>query len=251
MHRSTPPAPYSCNTQHPDPTILPPTSGDWRWGVARGYRSSRGLGHPRALCEPPFVASPRHQEHYERVLATTRYRFATVQQRLTPTAVKRADPSLVIHAEYAKDRAAIVDATAHVVASACEVDADIVVISADAVFSGDGIARDEGSDPDPGWSYGRGKQKLNAVRLCGQPPPRSSGYRCSCRSIPTTTSCARSVRACRGRRNDPRVHGRDATTRARARGRCCGLEDRRPHDQRSGRKVAPSCEVGRWLVVRR
>jgi hypothetical protein len=36
--------------------------------------------------------------------------------RSTMTAVKRADPSLVIHAAYAHDRAAIVDATEHVVA---------------------------------------------------------------------------------------------------------------------------------------
>jgi len=83
----------------------------------------------------------------------------------TMTAVKRADPSLVIHAAYAKDRAAIVDATAHVVAATREVDADVVVISTDAVFCGDGIARAEGSEPDPVWSYGRWKAEAERIAL--------------------------------------------------------------------------------------
>ena len=83
----------------------------------------------------------------------------------TMTAVKRADPSLVIHAAYAHDRAAIVEATEHVVAAACEVDAEIVVISTDAVFGGDGIARDETSEPDPVWDYGRWKAQAERIAL--------------------------------------------------------------------------------------
>jgi dTDP-4-dehydrorhamnose reductase len=85
--------------------------------------------------------------------------------RSTMTAVKRADPSLVIHAVYAHDRAAIVDATEHVVAAASEVDADIVVISTDAVFCGDGIALDEASAPDPVWDYGRWKAEAERIAL--------------------------------------------------------------------------------------
>ncbi len=75
----------------------------------------------------------------------------------TMSAVQRADPSLIIHAAYAQDRGAIVDATEHVVAGAREVAAGIVFISTDAVFCGDGNARDERSDPDPVWDYGRWK----------------------------------------------------------------------------------------------
>jgi dTDP-4-dehydrorhamnose reductase len=85
--------------------------------------------------------------------------------RSTMTAVKHADPSLVIHAAYAHDRAAIVDATANVVAAAGEVDADVVVISTDAVFCGDGIARDEASVPDAVWDYGRWKAQAERVAL--------------------------------------------------------------------------------------
>ena len=85
--------------------------------------------------------------------------------RSTIAAVKHADPSLVIHAAYAQDRASIVDATEHVVAAACEVDADVVVISTDAVFRGDGIARDEASAPDPVWDYGRWKAEAERIAV--------------------------------------------------------------------------------------
>lgn len=89
--------------------------------------------------------------------------------RSTMMAVQRADPSLIIHAAYAKDRAAIVDATEHVVEAAGEVGADIVCISTDAVFRGDGIARDEASEPDPVSDYGRWKATAERIahRLSG------------------------------------------------------------------------------------
>jgi hypothetical protein len=48
---------------------------------------------------------------------------ARLRPVLIMTAVKRAEPSLVIHAAYAKDRASIVDATEHIVAATSEVDA--------------------------------------------------------------------------------------------------------------------------------
>jgi dTDP-4-dehydrorhamnose reductase len=66
-------------------------------------------------------------------------------------------PQLVIHAAYARDRASIVDATRHVVEAAGEVHADIVLVSSEAVFSGDGRPRAETSIPDPVWDYGRWK----------------------------------------------------------------------------------------------
>jgi len=87
--------------------------------------------------------------------------------RSTMTAMKRADPSLVIHAAYANDRAAIVDATEHVVDAPGEVDADIMVISTDAVFCGDGVERDEASAPDPVWDYGRWKAEAERIVLQG------------------------------------------------------------------------------------
>jgi dTDP-4-dehydrorhamnose reductase len=83
--------------------------------------------------------------------------------RASMTAVRLANPSLVIHAAYAYDRAAIVDATEHVVTAASEVDADILVISTDAVFCGDGVARDESSEPDPVWDYGRWKAEAERI----------------------------------------------------------------------------------------
>lgn len=56
-------------------------------------------------------------------------------------AVRQVQPSLVLHTAYAKDRASIIDASRHVVEAAAEVDADIVLVSTDAVFSGDGTPR--------------------------------------------------------------------------------------------------------------
>lgn len=112
--------------------------------------------------------------HGSAVIALThRHRVAGIREvhadlrdaRSTATAVKRADPSLVIHAAYAVDRAAIVDATAHIVDAACEVDANIVVISTDAVFCGDGIERNEASEPDPVWDYGRWKAEAERIAL--------------------------------------------------------------------------------------
>jgi dTDP-4-dehydrorhamnose reductase len=83
----------------------------------------------------------------------------------TMAAVQEADPALIIHAAYTYERAAIVDATEHVVAAAGAVDADVVFISTDAVFGGDGIARDEASPPDPVWEYGRSKAHAERIAL--------------------------------------------------------------------------------------
>lgn len=66
-------------------------------------------------------------------------------------------PGLVIHAGYARDRASIVDATTNVVDMAQEVSADLIFVSSEAVFSGDGAPRSEPARPDPVWDYGRWK----------------------------------------------------------------------------------------------
>lgn len=72
-------------------------------------------------------------------------------------------PSLVIHAAYAKDPGSIVDATRHVVDAAGHVGADVLYVSTDAVFDGDGIGRDEDAVPDPTWDYGRWKADAEHV----------------------------------------------------------------------------------------
>ncbi len=85
-------------------------------------------------------------------------------------AIRRAQPDLVIHAAYAKDRASIVDATDHLAQAATQHGATIVHVSTDAVFSGDGRARAEDSDPDPSQDYGRWKaeaERIVAARSAG------------------------------------------------------------------------------------
>lgn len=81
----------------------------------------------------------------------------------TMAAVRRANPSLVIHAAYAKDRASIVDATQHLIDACASAGAGVMFISSDAVFAGDGIARDEAAVPDPVWDYGRWKAEAERI----------------------------------------------------------------------------------------
>jgi dTDP-4-dehydrorhamnose reductase len=82
-------------------------------------------------------------------------------------AVAAVEPTLVIHAAYAKDRESIVDATRHVVDSAKAVGAEVLFISTDAVFLGDGLARDEQAAPDATWDYGRWKAAAESIVLDG------------------------------------------------------------------------------------
>lgn len=72
-------------------------------------------------------------------------------------------PRLVIHAAFARDEASIVDATRNVAEAAKRTGADCILISSEAVFSGDGRARSEGSRPDPVWDYGRWKAEAEAL----------------------------------------------------------------------------------------
>ncbi|HEY3831889.1 MAG TPA: sugar nucleotide-binding protein [Acidimicrobiia bacterium] len=120
------------------------------------------LGHwmmTTASADAPLVALT----HRHGVSGVSEVRADLRDAGSTMTAVGRANPSLIVHAAYAHDRAAVVDATEHVVAAACEVGADILFISTDAVFGGDGIERDEASQPDPVWDYGRWKAEAEDV----------------------------------------------------------------------------------------
>lgn len=74
-------------------------------------------------------------------------------------------PSLVIHAAMARDAASITGATENVVEGASIVGADVVYISTDAVFSGDGRPVDERARPDPVWDYGRWKAEAEKLVL--------------------------------------------------------------------------------------
>lgn len=78
-------------------------------------------------------------------------------------AVHRVRPSLVIHAAFAHDEASIVGATQNVVDAANGAGADVVYISSDAVFSGDGSPRHEDATPDPVWDYGRWKVQAEQI----------------------------------------------------------------------------------------
>lgn len=72
-------------------------------------------------------------------------------------AVRIAQPDVVIHAAYAKDRTSIVDTTEHVAAATARAGAWLVFISSDAVFAGDGRPMDEDAEPEPIQDYGRWK----------------------------------------------------------------------------------------------
>jgi dTDP-4-dehydrorhamnose reductase len=84
-------------------------------------------------------------------------------QRAVLAATRRVRPSLLIHTAYAKDEASIVTATRNVVDAATVVGADVMHISTDALFSGDGIPRDEDANPDPVSEYGRWKAVAEEV----------------------------------------------------------------------------------------
>jgi dTDP-4-dehydrorhamnose reductase len=79
--------------------------------------------------------------------------------------VRRVRPDVVVHAAYARDAASIVAATRNVALAAATVDAELVFISTDAVFSGDGVARRETDGPDPVWDYGRWKAEAEGLAL--------------------------------------------------------------------------------------
>ncbi len=97
------------------------------------------------------------------VAADLRDRTAVVE------AVEQARPALVIHAAMAVDEVSIVGATRHVVDAAAAVGADVLHISTDAVFPGDGRPVAEDDVPDPIWDYGRWKAQAETMVLAGSP----------------------------------------------------------------------------------
>jgi dTDP-4-dehydrorhamnose reductase len=86
-------------------------------------------------------------------------------------AFERVGPSMVIHAAWKLDEPSIVDATRNVVDAASAVGADVVHLSTDVVFSGDGRRADERSQPDPVSDHGR--WKAHAEVIVERAPARS------------------------------------------------------------------------------
>ncbi len=84
-------------------------------------------------------------------------------RRAVETAFKAVRPGLVIHAGFARDEASIVDATRHVAEVASDVESGLLLVSSDAVFSGDGRPCAEASPPDPVWDYGRWKAAAEKI----------------------------------------------------------------------------------------
>jgi len=111
------------------------------------------------------VVSVVHRRHLAGHLVTADLRDPAAVE----AAVNAVKPQLVIHAAYARDRASIVDATRHVAEVADEVRADLILVSSEAVFSGDGRPRSETSVPDPVWDYGRWKTAAEDLVAAGDP----------------------------------------------------------------------------------
>jgi dTDP-4-dehydrorhamnose reductase len=111
-------------------------------------------------------------EHRNHVAADGAVQADLRDASATLAAVRKAKPSLIIHAAYAHDQASIVDGTTHVAHAADAVGADLVFISSDAVFGGDGEPRDESAVPHPVWEYGR--WKLEAERIACQRSPATA-----------------------------------------------------------------------------
>lgn len=119
--------------------------GTWLRRAAPDGTELVGLTHRTHLTDGP------------QVVADLRDRRAVVD------AVREARPSLLIHAAYALDRPSIVDAARNVVDAAAGCGADVLFVSTDAVFSGDGSPRHEDDRPDPVSDYGRWKAEAETI----------------------------------------------------------------------------------------
>ena len=75
----------------------------------------------------------------------------------TARAVATADPDLVVHTAYRKDRAGVVAATANLAEAVAERGCGLVLLSSDVVFAGDGRWCAEDAPPAPVSDYGRWK----------------------------------------------------------------------------------------------
>lgn len=76
---------------------------------------------------------------------------------LVEAAFEASRPDIVIHAAYAQDEGSIVAATEHVCTATDRCAAELLYVSTDAVFAGDGRPRAEETRPDPIADYGRWK----------------------------------------------------------------------------------------------
>ncbi|MDQ3484010.1 MAG: sugar nucleotide-binding protein [Actinomycetota bacterium] len=106
--------------------------------------------------------------HRRAVLGPTPVTADLRDAQAVAAAFASTSPSLVIHSAVALDVASIVDATRNVVNGASHAGAEVVYISTDAVFSGDGRPVDESARPDPIWEYGRWKAEAEELVLRGQ-----------------------------------------------------------------------------------
>ena len=78
-------------------------------------------------------------------------------------AVDRVRPAMIVHAAWKLDEPSIVDATANVVDAASAVGAEVVHLSTDVVFSGDGRPVDERSPARPVSDHGRWKLRAEEI----------------------------------------------------------------------------------------
>lgn len=83
--------------------------------------------------------------------------------------IRTVEPRLVIHAAMTVDEASIVTATEHVARATARHGADLLFVSTDAVFSGDGRSVGEDDHPDPIWDYGRWKARAERAVLAAVP----------------------------------------------------------------------------------
>lgn len=87
----------------------------------------------------------------------------------TAAMIDAVAPDLVLHAAYRRDRDSVVAATANVAAAASRLGSRTLVLSSEAVFSGDGHPRAEDDPPDPVWDYGRWKSAAERLAVRHNP----------------------------------------------------------------------------------
>jgi dTDP-4-dehydrorhamnose reductase len=141
-------------------------------------------------------------------------------------ALSVAQPSIVVHAAMALDSASIVDATRNVTEAASLVGADVVYISTDAVFSGDGRRVAESARPDPIWPYG--EWKAMAEDVVSARSPRSAVVR-----LPLVVS----------------VDPADAVVEKIRSGAEAGVPTRWFHDETRQPAMAPDVAAAIWRIV--
>jgi hypothetical protein len=137
----------------------------------------------------------------------------------TSDAVGSVAPDVVVHAAYLRDRASIVDASMNVARDAADVGARLLLVSTDAVFTGDGRPRCENDIPDPVWDYGRWKAEAEQAVVscdppCGDRPATPAGFARSARPDRGQGACG-----CDSQRAAGLAPGGTSPARERSRGR--------------------------------